>query len=138
MIDADRTLVECDLDALRTLVAAVEARHDVRITREPVAVLAMIRAADSLEGQPFYLGEAVTTECEVTVSGRVGYGVCLGDAPQRGYCLAVVDALLHSETPPTQIADFVAAQAAVLDERRRAEIALLTRSRVDFKLMDQE
>jgi hypothetical protein len=47
----------------------------------------MIPAEDSLEAQKFYLGEALTTECEVAVDGHAGFGLCLGEEPVRCYCI---------------------------------------------------
>ena len=53
-----------------------------------------------MEHQPFYLGEALTTECEVIVNDTIGYGICLGDEPVRSYCIAVIDALLQTHNGP--------------------------------------
>ena len=55
--------------------------------------MTMIQAEDSVEFQPFYVGEALTTECEVIVNGQKGYGICLGDEPLRCYCIAFIDAI---------------------------------------------
>jgi len=100
--------------------------------------LTMIRAEDSLEKQEFYLGEALTTECEVAVDGAPGYGVCLGEEPVRGYCLAVVDALLESGTPAPEIERFLATHREEVAGREQREFNLILRSQVDFKLMEQE
>lgn len=136
--DPDRVLVECDLDALRDFVTPLESAHAVTVLKPPSACLTMLRAADSLEHQEFFLGEAVTTECEVAVDGHPGYGVCLGDEPQRSYCLAVVDALRHAELDAAPLAVFLAQQHAVLAAREADEAALVARTLVDFKLMEQE
>src|SRR5262245_66354975 len=96
--DHDYVLCECDLEPLQALVEGLERQHTVTIVKEPSVCLTMVRAEDSLDKQEFYLGEALTTECEVSVDGRLGYGVCLGDEPVRGYCLAVIDALIDAGT----------------------------------------
>src|SRR5262249_19141430 len=93
--DNDYVLCECDLPPLQELVTDLERLHTITIIKGPAVGLTMIRGGDSLDRRGFYLGEALTTECEVAVDGTVGYGVCLGDEPVRGYCLAVVDALAH-------------------------------------------
>ena len=139
--DTDYVLCECDVTPLQDLVAGLEQHHAVTIVKEPSVCLTMIRAEDSLEKQEFYLGEALTTECEVSVDGSVGYGVCLGDEPVRGYCLAVVDALLHRGGAPTQkqeIDAFIETQRRVVAAREVEEFNLILRTQVDFKLMEQE
>ena len=136
--DTDYVLCECDLAPLEELVTELEQRHQVTMVKQPSVCLTMIRAEDSLEKQEFYLGEALTTECEVSVDGAAGYGVCLGEEPVRGYCLAVVDALRHGAAPPPEIDAFVARQGEAVAEREKREFNLILRSQVDFKLMEQE
>ncbi|MFW5883466.1 MAG: phosphonate C-P lyase system protein PhnG, partial [Verrucomicrobiota bacterium] len=63
--DPDYILCQCELEILKAEVERLEARHPVKVTREPFVCLTMVRAEDSLEHQEFYLGEALTTECEV-------------------------------------------------------------------------
>jgi alpha-D-ribose 1-methylphosphonate 5-triphosphate synthase subunit PhnG len=98
----------------------------------------MLPAEDSLEKQKFYLGEALTSECEVAVNGQPGYGLCLGEEPVRAYCIAVVDALLHNElqTPHT-VTDFLAEQGTLVARRDQDEFDLILQTQVDFKLMEQ-
>ena len=91
--DNDYVLCECDLEPLAALVSDLEKSHAVTIVRQPSVCLTMVRTEDSLEKQEFYLGEALTTECEVTVDGTPGYGLCLGEEPVRCYSIAVADAL---------------------------------------------
>lgn len=135
----DYTLCRCALPELQGFVELLEARHDVRILREPALCLTMIRAEDSLEGQEFFLGEALTTECEVVVDGVSGHGLVLGEEPVRAYCIAVVEALLRAGGPDASaIETFLAAQADAVAAAEKAECALILGSQVDFKLMEQD
>ena|SRR5215467_9438644 len=137
--DTDYILCECELAPLQRLVEGLERRHAVSIVKEPSVCLTMIRAEDSLENQEFYLGEALTTECEVSVDGSAGYGVCLGDEPVRGYCLAVVDALAHADRPLEQeVGTFIEQQRELIAAKETEEFNLVLRTQVDFKLMEQE
>lgn len=136
--DDDYVLCECDLEPLQEFVSELERRHPVSIVKEPGVCLTMVRAEDSLEKQEFYLGEALTTECEVAVGGAPGYGVCLGDEPVRGYCLAVIDALRHQGAEPPEVAEFIGRQRRIVADREQLEFNLILRSQVDFKLMEQE
>src|ERR1700761_4672868 len=93
MENQDYILCECELEALERFVASLEEKYEVKIAKAPSVCMTMIQAEDSVEYQEFYLGEALTTECEVLVEEQRGYGICLGDEPVRSYCIAFVDAL---------------------------------------------
>lgn len=138
-IDFDYTLCECELEPLRQMVLQLEERHAVQVRRDPSVCLTMIPAEDSLEGQRFYLGEALTTECEVAVNGAAGFGLCLGDEPVRAYCIAVVDALLHGGgSVDAELDSFLRAQGEAVRRRDKDEFDLILQTKVDFKLMEEE
>jgi alpha-D-ribose 1-methylphosphonate 5-triphosphate synthase subunit PhnG len=126
-------LMECDLEALSTLVGELESRWAIDLVREPSSCLVMLRAADSVDGQQFFLGEALATECEVSIGGNPGLGICLGDDPVRAYCLAVADA---AGLEP--FATLLDSERARLTAGRDREARLIGSTRVDFKLMEQE
>lgn len=131
-------MCECDLSPLQALVSALEQGHTVTVVRPPAVCLTMVPARDSLEAQRFYLGEALTTECEVLVDGQPGYGLCLGDEPVRGYCIAVVDALVNGTAGAQLVIQaFLDEQAAIVGRREQEEFNLILRTQVDFKLMEE-
>jgi phosphonate C-P lyase system protein PhnG len=134
----DYILCECNLEPLQKLVTLLEQSHSVEIRKSPSVCLTMIPAEDSLEQQKFYLGEALTTECEVAVDGHSGFGLCLGDEPVRAYCIAVVDALLHTglQRPP-EIDAFLREQGTAVARRDQDEFDLILQTQVDFKLMEE-
>ena len=134
----DYTLCECDLEPLKVLVTQLEQSHAVTIRKSPAVCLTMIPAEDSLEQQKFYLGEALTTECEVMVDGFPGFGLCLGDEPVRAYCIAVVDALIHAGGPLSDsIEVFLRVQGEIVARRDQDEFDLILQTQVDFKLMEE-
>ena len=135
----DYILCECTLDALEAFVRELESQHTVQIIRQPAVCMTMIRAEDSVEAQPFYLGEVLVTDCEVQVDGQGGYGLCMGDEPVRCYCMAVIDALLLSEgSHSSRVRAFLDKQAVLIADRQRLEYNLIQRTKVDFKLMEQD
>jgi phosphonate C-P lyase system protein PhnG len=137
--DNDTVLCECDLASLQSLVERLEQRHEVRIIKSPAICLTMVRAEDSLEKQEFFLGEALTTECDVLVDSAAGHGLCLGEEPVRAYCLAVCDALLHGGLPASsELNAFLDEQRALVAQRELEEFNHILRSQVDFKLMEQD
>jgi alpha-D-ribose 1-methylphosphonate 5-triphosphate synthase subunit PhnG len=137
-LGSDYTLCECELEPLRQLVSELERSYPVSIRKHPSVCLTMIPAEDSLEQQKFYLGEALTTECEVVVDGHPGFGLCLGDEPVRAYSIAVVDALLHSGQPaPAAVEVFLREQGKMVARRDQDEFDLILQTQVDFKLMEE-
>ena len=137
--DNDTVLCECDLPTLQRFVEELEKRHEVILVKSPGICLTMVRAEDSLEKQEFFLGEALTSECEVSVDGMLGYGLCLGEEPVRAYCIAVCDALLQGgREVPAVLAHFVVAEREKLSVREMEEFNHILRTQVDFKLMEQD
>ena len=138
-LGSDYAVCECELEPLEQFVTQLEQRHAIEIRRKPSVCLTMIPAEDSLEQQKFFLGEALTTECEVTVDGTAGFGLCLGDEPVRAYCIAVVDALLHGGAPAVPELDkFLRKQSDAVARRDKEEFDLILQTQVDFKLMEEE
>ena len=138
-MDIDYTLVEGDLSRIRTFVIQMEKHYSIKITKPPATCLTMIKAEDSLEKQPFYLGEALTTEAEVVIDDKTGVGICIGDDPQRAYCIAVVDAIVQqNDHLLPQLMQFLDAEAQQIKQKELEEQHQILRSQVDFKLMDQD
>lgn len=134
----DFVLVECSLKKLKSFVEELETEYKILITKQPTLSLTMLRAEDSLENQEFYLGEALTTEVEVGIENTTGIGICLGDEPQRAYCIAVMDALIQlKDDNLSKIESFLNVELEYIDLKRRIEFNQILRTRVDFKLMEQ-
>ncbi len=137
--DRDYILCECTLENLLDFVERrLEPQYNIRLSSPPATCLTMLRAQDTVEHQAFYLGEALTTECAVEINGTAGYGVCLGDEPERAYCIGVIDALHRQEDPYWPVIEaFLEEQAAQVSRREQQEFNQVLRTKVDFKLMDQ-
>lgn len=139
MVDNDYVLCECELEPLLKITQELEGRFEIKIARTPAVCMTMIQAEDSVEFQPFYLGEALTTECELVVNGRTGYGICLGDEPVRSYCMAFFDAVVHLDGDHLLLVKaFLEEQHARIARERQLEYNQILRTRVDFKLMEQD
>jgi len=139
MENQDYILCECELEPLKAFVASIEEYFEIKIARAPSICMTMIQAEDSVEFQPFYLGEALTTECEIVVNGQRGYGICLGDEPVRSYCIAFVDAMTQLEDMDlSNVHAFLNEQATLIENKAILEYNQIMRTKVDFKLMEQE
>jgi alpha-D-ribose 1-methylphosphonate 5-triphosphate synthase subunit PhnG len=139
MEDTDYILCECELDVLEAFVSEIEKNYEVTVVRPPGICLAMIKAEDSVEHQKFFLGEALTTECELIVNGKTGHGIVIGDEPVRSYCVAFIDAVIQLDPEPlTAVKEFLSDQSALIGLRNKIEYNHILRTKVDFKLMDQD
>lgn len=134
----DYILCECPLDNLKQETTRLLTHYQPTLLKAPGICLTMIRAEDSVESQEFYLGEALTTDCEVEVNGHIGYGICLGDEPDRAYCMAVVEAALaQNDAQHGLIQQFLAKQTLLIRQQEETEFSHIMRTKVDFKLMEQ-
>jgi phosphonate C-P lyase system protein PhnG len=139
MENLDYTLCECELEPLEKFVASLENKFEVKVARQPSISMAMIKAEDSVEFQPFYLGEALITECEVLINGQRGIGLCLGDEPQRCYCIAFIDGLTQlKDVDLKPVEEFVLEQYQLIEKSKQLEYNQVLRTKVDFKLMEQD
>lgn len=134
----DQVLIESPLLEVQALVEGIERQRRVWLVREPEVCLTMLRAEDSLDAQEFFLGEALTTSCEVSVDGAAGFGMCLGEEPVRAYCVAVFDALREMQAIDQPLLDALARMSTRMEDRDRREFAQTLRTQVDFKLLEQE
>jgi alpha-D-ribose 1-methylphosphonate 5-triphosphate synthase subunit PhnG len=134
----DQILIESTLSEVQALVEGLEAKHSIQLVREPEVCLTMLRAEDSLDAQEFFLGEALTTSCEVRVDGTAGFGLCLGEEPVRAYCVAVFDALREMQLIDGALLEALAEMDSRVEDRDRREFAQTLRTQVDFKLLEQE
>jgi alpha-D-ribose 1-methylphosphonate 5-triphosphate synthase subunit PhnG len=139
-LDQDQVLCECAQDRLINFVSQLESNLTVEIVLAPKLCMTMVQAEDSIDFQPFYLGEVLITECQVTVNGELGYGYCMGDAPQRAYSIAIIDALLHMPQHPlqTEIHLFIEKERVILTKSQLEEYNQILKTKVDFKIMEQD
>lgn len=139
-MEMDAVLCECENETLVQLVTNLESELLVEIVVAPKLGMTMVQAEDSIDFQPFYLGEVLITECQVLVNGQLGYGYCMGDTPQKAYSIAVMDAIMHTEGHPKQndISAFIEIEKAKLLKKQLEEYNQVLKTKVDFKIMEQD
>ena len=139
IMDLDYIFCECDESAFHQLIQAFEKQLDIELIKKPEISMTVIHARDTVEGQEFILGEALTTQTEVLIQHKIGYGVCLGDAPQRAYGLAILDALRQIGGPLWQQAlSFAQKEAIKIQQQTFEDQQRIMTTKVDFKLMEEE
>lgn len=139
-ISIDEVLCECLKDSLINFVTKIESNLAIEIVVTPKLGMTMIQAEDSIDFQPFYLGEVLITECQLTVNGILGYGYCMGDEPQRAYCIALIDAIVNTIEHPLQkdIEAFIISENEILQKKKLEEYNQILKTKVDFKIMEQD
>lgn len=93
----------------------------------------MARVRETVDGEVFNLGEVLVTDCEVEVDGETGWGMVMGQDPERSILAAVLDAASRKGD-----AGLKTELAALLDsarESRRARWNAVGPTRVEFEEM---
>lgn len=122
------------LEQLRHL--ADRCLEDVRVEvpSRPETALLMVRVGETVDGEAFNLGEVMVTCCEVELDGEPGWGMVLGDEPERALCAAVLDAASRSGLPDG-VEGELRLQLAFVREARRERWAKVRPTRVEFEEM---
>lgn len=130
-----RASVELDEAFAAELLAELRAEA-FELDTPPRSGLVMMRARDAFD-TVFCLGEALVTEAVVRRGEVRGFGVVLGDAPQRAVLQAALDLLgrTGNEAALARAAEVLAPELARLAASRAHEAALVGRTRVKFDLM---
>jgi len=125
-----------DLAIERLARAVMEINPDITLIKAPQAGLVMMRARETVGNAGFNLGELLVTECTVTRrDSEFGWGLCLGENPDRAFHLAVLD--LAWEHIPEQRHEMETALAVIAAFVRQLDAALsagVERTRVRFEV----
>jgi alpha-D-ribose 1-methylphosphonate 5-triphosphate synthase subunit PhnG len=114
----------------------LQALGELSVPIPPRPALVMVHARDSVERQPFCLGEALVTECQIACVGQHFWGRVLGDQPGRALAMAILNAALA--LAPEALEDLTscfAAERSRLQAEREHEARVLATTRVQFETM---
>ncbi|SEC62198.1 phosphonate C-P lyase system protein PhnG [Paenibacillus sp. GP183] len=133
-----KVLVEGNRSLLERLTSEIEASSNVRTVRSPETSLVMGKARDSVSGQPFFIGEILVTECTVELDGTTGFGICLGEEPEKAYCLAVVDAAFQAGHPEIPVwTELLHEEEEQLELREKQELERILQTKVHFETAEE-
>lgn len=107
---------------------------EVEIKKPPEPVLMMVRVKETVDGEIFNLGEVLVTNCGVLLDGEPGWGIAMGDDPERALCAAVIDAASRPEMS-LELEDELSLQLAFVRKARRERWAGVQPTRVEFEEM---
>lgn len=96
----------------------------------------MARVRETVDGDRFNLGEVLATNCEVLLDGEPGWGMVMGDDPEKALCAAVVDAATRAPAGiPKDLEEELKLQLAFAREARRRRWNKVQPTRVEFEEM---
>lgn len=93
-MDYYQIVAEGRLEKLQVIVQRIVNEFQCKIVSGPSSGMIMVKHIDPIDKNQFYLGEAFVTQCEVEVTGNLGYGCALGDEKERALYGAIIDARL--------------------------------------------
>jgi alpha-D-ribose 1-methylphosphonate 5-triphosphate synthase subunit PhnG len=108
---------------------------EIKIIKGPEVGLLMVSVTDPFDTD-FHLGEALVTEAIVEYGGVSGYGMVMGDEPDRAVASAAVDAIARAAPAGMPEVDrILASERKKIEKAREKEEALVESTRVRFESM---
>jgi alpha-D-ribose 1-methylphosphonate 5-triphosphate synthase subunit PhnG len=134
-MEKNATLTKMDQTAIKALHDLIS-QEEIRILKKPTPGLLMMTVKDSFETD-FYLGEILVTEAIVEFQECKGYGLVMGDEPERAYLAASLETIFQSDQQELirSLTDFLALQAGKQAEKEEQEKNLIARTAVRFESM---
>jgi alpha-D-ribose 1-methylphosphonate 5-triphosphate synthase subunit PhnG len=128
------TISQMDRRALARLLKKLSTL-EIKIIKGPEAGLLMVSVTDPFDTD-FHLGEALVTEAIVEYGGVSGYGMVMGDEPDRAVASAAVDAIARAAPAGMpEIDRILASERKKIEKAREREEALVESTRVRFESM---
>jgi alpha-D-ribose 1-methylphosphonate 5-triphosphate synthase subunit PhnG len=117
-------------------VAAALAAMGIEVETPPRTALVMMTVTDPF-ATDFHLGEVLVTEAVVRVGSQRGWGLSVGDVPQRALLKAALDALASAgdRRALDRLRALLAPEVARAEGTRAEEAARVAATRVQFDLM---
>ncbi|PTQ56815.1 MAG: hypothetical protein BSOLF_2617 [Candidatus Carbobacillus altaicus] len=129
-----RLLLQFDLSLLEKEAAHICHAHHCQTLKAPAPGLVMVTIQESVEGDYFYAGEVLVTECKVTVDGIIGLGLVKGYDTRRAKALAIIDAAFRADFPEVKsIEGKLEAFKIDLEQSLNKEANSLAKTRVQFE-----
>jgi phosphonate C-P lyase system protein PhnG len=117
-------------------IAATLGVERFEVVAGPSTAMVMMTVTDPF-ATDFHLGEVLVTQAVVQAGGVRGWGMGVGEGPQRALLKAILDSMARAGDVPSlrRAAVLLAPEQARVDEARRREAELVARTHVRFDLM---
>jgi alpha-D-ribose 1-methylphosphonate 5-triphosphate synthase subunit PhnG len=132
--DTNTTISQMDRRALARMLKTLS-MLEIKILKGPEAGLLMVSVTDPFDTD-FHLGEALVTEAIVEYGGVKGYGMVMGDEPDRAVASAAVGAIARAAPAGIpEVNRIMASEQKKIEKAREREEALVESTRVKFESM---
>lgn len=126
-------IAEGEISQLKMIAEFIVNNLPCKVITHPAPGMVMIKQVDPLEKDPFYLGEAFVTQCEVEIEGNLGYSCVLGNDTERALYGAIIDAVMgHDQPAAREVMPLLAAEEQNISARLAFASEKIARTRVDF------
>jgi len=116
----------------------LEEKHEVKTLKKPQKTLVMLKMRESAKNTLFYAGEALASECMVSIEGTRGFAAALGDDLERVYSMAVIDATINSSVSANEeLSAFFEKWELRLNAETALDSKVAMSTKVDFNVMEE-
>jgi len=113
----------------------LEAAYGTTVVAGPRTATMLVELVESVQDQPFHVGEVVVSEAEVTVEGHPGHGLVVGHDVERALAAAICDAAGEAGVLPAEIEALVAASEQQVEQERAARAERVAGTRVTMDVI---
>lgn len=136
-----KILINCPFEGLHYWVNQIKELATVKILKEPKMGLIMMRSRDSVAQEIFNAGEVLVSDCTVSVDNQPGYGVVMGNQPERAEAMAIIDAVFRAggeklEDLINNMQIWLKEQSGLQQKEQLSEFNHINRSKVNFETME--
>lgn len=120
------------INRLKTIIE----KEPIKIIKKPSVGSIMVTAKDSFD-VVFCLGEVLVTEALLEYEDNKGYGLIVGDDPERALVLAFIDAVYKSknEKLKEKVKTILSKAKSKVEKSETLEMAIVSKTRVNFEVM---
>ena len=127
---------EQQLGQLATTVLESYPQSQIKLLSGPRTGLVMVRVRETVADSQFNAGELLVTEVKLELADQFGFGMVLGDSPQRALAVALVDAAVRKGgVIAEQLTQELSRLEQEIIQRNRREQELVSSTRVEFERM---
>lgn len=136
-----KILGRCQLEDLLPWIDQIKEIAEVKILKEPKMGLVMMRSRDTVAQEIFNLGEVLVSDCTVFVDNQPGYGVVMGNQPERAEAMAIIDAVFRIRGGKLKdlinnMQIWIEEQSGLQQREQLSEFNHINRSKVNFEIME--
>ena len=113
-------------------------KYEVKTLKNPQKTLVMLKMRESAKNTLFYAGEALASECMVSIEDVRGFAAALGDDFEKVYSMAVIDAAINfGVSAQEELSAFFEKWELRLNTATALDSKVAMSTKVDFNVMEE-